>query len=81
MPAIGILNSRKGEQLTKEQSIILTGFSGMLCCPFADFHEDVEKRLGYPVFTLQFGSEDLMSKIKEIYRKDFSELCYKGETQ
>ena len=53
----------------------------MLCCPFADFHEDVEKRLGYPVFTLQFGSEDLMSKIKEIYRKDFSELCYKGETQ
>ena len=69
------------KQLTKEQAIILTGFTKMTCCPFADFHEDVEKRLGYPVFTHQFGSEDFMSKIKEIYRKDFSELCYKGETQ
>lgn len=69
------------KQLTKEQSTILTGFTGMLCCPVAVFHEDVEKRLGYPVFTHQFGSEDFMSKIKEIYRKDFSELYYKGETK
>jgi hypothetical protein len=58
-------------KLTKEQGIILTGFTGLMMCKFSDFHKDVEKRLGYPVFTHQFASETFSEEIKELYRDDF----------
>lgn len=63
------------KQLTKEQAIILTGYTGISCTKFSDFHEDVEKRLGYPVLTHQFGDEDFVEKIKGLYRDDFIALC------
>lgn len=60
------------QQLTKEQAIVLTGFTGILCCNrFIDFHEDVEKRIGYPIFTHQFADPDFKKTITELYRKDF----------
>ena len=58
-------------KLTKEQAIVITGFTGKLACKFADFHEDVERRLGEPVFTHQFGNKDFANKIEELYRADF----------
>ena len=58
-------------KLTKEQGIVITGFTGKLACKFADFHEDVERRLGEPVFTHQFGDKDFANKIEELYRADF----------
>lgn len=66
------------KKLTKEQAIIITGFTEVLCCEFSDFHQDVEKRLGRPVFTHQFPS--LSEEIKEAYRDDFmSMLTAKNE--
>ena len=67
--------------LTKEQSIILTGFTGILCGSFSDFHEDVEKRLGRPVWTHEFASEELVAEVKEAYKEDFISIVYKGEGQ
>ena len=61
-------------KLTKEQAIILTGFSGKLFCNFSDFHEDVEKRLGHPVWTHEFGDKDFVARVKELYREDFLEI-------
>ena len=58
-------------KFTKEQAIVITGFTGKLACKFADFHEDVERRLGRPVFTHQFGDKDFSNKIEELYRADF----------
>lgn len=66
-------------RLTKEQAIILTGFTGIAFGPFSHFHEDVEKRLGRPVWTHEFASEDLMNHIKELYKEDFLSVCFKGE--
>ena len=61
------------QQLTKEQAIILTGFTGILMVQnTSDFHEDVERRLGRPVFTHEF--EDRHGEIKEAYRADFEKL-------
>ncbi len=62
------------EKLTKEQKIVLSGFTGILCCKLSDFQKDVEKRMGRPVFTHEFGSPELMEEIKELYTNDFMEL-------
>lgn len=64
----------KIKELTKKQGIILTGFTGMMLCKMDDFHKDVEKRLGRPIFTHEFGDRMLKLRIKETYRKDFESL-------
>lgn len=56
-------------KLTKDQAIIITGFTGVTCCKFSDLHYDVEARLGRPVWTHQFP--ELEEEIKEAYREDF----------
>lgn len=59
-------------KLTKEQAIILTGYTGCTCCTFADFQKDVEKRLGRPVWTHQFADKNLwQNEIQPAYEKDF----------
>jgi hypothetical protein len=60
--------------LTKEQAIIITGYTNILCCPFGEFHEAVENRLGRPVYTHEFASKDLQTKIKEVFRSDFIKM-------
>lgn len=62
------------QKLSKEQCVVLTGFTGMLHGSFSDFHEDVEKRLGRPVFTHEMGDKETMLKIKELYRNDFMSM-------
>lgn len=57
-------------KLTQQQAIVLTGFTGVMCVNnFSDFHGDVEKRLGRPIFTHEFPGA--MPEIKEAYRADF----------
>ena len=58
-------------RLTQEQALVITGFTGVTCCKFRDFHADVERRLGRPVFTHEFGSEHLSDELREAYRADF----------
>ena len=60
--------------LTKQQAIVITGFTGKLACNFSDFHKDVELRMGHPVFTHQFSNRDFADKVKELYREDFINL-------
>jgi len=60
------------DKLTHEQALVLTGFTGVLCIPnFADFHADVEKRLGHSVWTHQFASPEMKERVKDAYRDDF----------
>jgi hypothetical protein len=62
------------KKLSKEQAIVITGFTGKLACKFSDFHGDVEKRLGRPVFTHEFGNKEFAKEIEELYRSDFLEI-------
>ena len=63
------------QKLTKEQAIAITGFTGIMACKsFSDFHGDVEKRLGRPVFTHEFANKKLSEEIKELYKTDFIEM-------
>ena len=69
-------NTKPIKTLTKEQAIIISGFTGITCCNFGLLHEDVEKRMGHPVWTHQFGDEAFMDKVKALYRDDFIDMCY-----
>ena len=35
------------QKLTKEQSIIISAYTGFTACNFGDLHEAVEKKLGF----------------------------------
>lgn len=62
------------QKLTQEQALVITGYTGVMCvASFSDFHEDIEKRLGRPVFTHEIPS--LRDVIDEAYRADFLALC------
>lgn len=61
------------EKLTKEQAIVISGYTMVLMCDFSDLHQDIEKRLGRPVWTHQLPS--LKEEIKEAYTDDFMSLC------
>lgn len=69
----------KPKKLTKEQGIILTGFTGVLMCAFSDYHKDVEKRLGRLVLNFMFGDKDFAEKITELYREDFMAMLPEKE--
>jgi hypothetical protein len=57
---------------TKEQSVAITGFTGVMACKsFSDFQADVEKRLGRPVFTHEFGDKKFADELKDLYAGDF----------
>lgn len=64
------------EKLTKEQAIIISGYTGVMCCAFNLLHEDVERRLGRSVFIHEFGSAGLGDTVSQLYRADFLALCH-----
>ena len=62
------------QKLTKEQAVIISGFTGILCGEFSDFHADVEKRLGRGVQTFEFWLEEFATEVKKLYEADFIEM-------
>ena len=62
-------------KLTKEQAIIISGYTGFLVCQFSDLQNDVEKRMGRPVWTHEFGDEIFTEKVEDLYREDFIALA------
>ncbi|MBU0564914.1 MAG: hypothetical protein KJ890_15600 [Gammaproteobacteria bacterium] len=63
--------------LTKEQALIITGFTGIQCCQdFGDFHADVEDRLEMAIFTHQLPA--LADRIKDAYNDDFMAMMKAG---
>jgi hypothetical protein len=53
--AIQLYNTNWWEGLSYEEIAEFQLFTSELCCPFDVFHEAVEKSLGRPVFTHEFG--------------------------
>ena len=62
------------QKLTKEQAVIISGFTGILCSEFSDFHADVEKRLGRGVQTFEFSIKSFITEVKKLYEADFIKL-------
>jgi hypothetical protein len=60
-------------RLTREQSAVIGAYTGILCGPFVDMHEYIERIMGGPIFTHQMPS--LREKIREASKPDFLLLC------
>lgn len=64
------------QKLTKEQAIIIMGFTGFTTTvKFGDFHEEVERRLGRPIFTHEFADEVVIDEITAAFKNDFISMC------
>lgn len=63
------------QKFTKEQAIIISGYTGFMACSFGDFQQDVQKRLGRPVWTHEFGNKEMRDKLVEVYKDDFIAMC------
>jgi len=69
----------KSEKITEDQGIIMTGYTGIMCCPMDRFHKDAEKRLGEPILAREMATPEFWEKMKRLYRDDFLELLPTGE--
>lgn len=62
-------------KLTRDQAAIVGAYTGVLCGPFSDLHEYIEKVMGRPVLTHEMGDKQTMEQIKEAAKADFLDLC------
>ena len=53
--AMALYESKFWEQMSFRDRAMFQMFEDLLCMPFGVFHEAVEKALGRPVFTHEFG--------------------------
>jgi hypothetical protein len=65
----------KIQKLTKEQAVIISAYTGILCCEFPDLHEYIERKLNRPVWTHELANEKVMFELKEKSRADFLAIC------
>lgn len=65
------------QKLTKEQAIVISGYTGYLCLDdYQILIDDMEKRLNRHIYTDHFIRRKAREEIKELYAEDFKELCY-----
>ncbi len=63
-------------RLSKEQAIILTGYTGIMCLDdYAEFHKAVEAKAGRPVYT-----HEIPNLAKDLYSHDFMRLVHLGSS-
>jgi len=65
------------QKLTKEQAVVISAYTGVLCCDFSDMHEAVEKKFGRPAFTHEFARNE--ERVREAFKEDFLKLCITSE--
>lgn len=57
--------------MTKREAAIVSAYTGILLGNFSDMHKYIEEKLGRPVQTIEFASQKLRDRIKEITKDDF----------
>ena len=53
--AVALFNSKFWEEMSDREKATFQLFEERLCMPFEVFHEAMEKTLGRPIFTHEFG--------------------------
>ena len=65
--------------MTKKEKIVVSAYTGVLMCDFADLQEYIEKKFGRPVFTHELADEDFQKEVKEKSKEDFLKICKREE--
>lgn len=63
--AIKLFDSNFWENMPYEHRALFQMFEDRLCMPFDIFHEAVQKTVGHPVFTHEFGMKEFVEKIQD----------------
>ena len=65
--------------MTKQEAIIASAYTGTLFpgVRFSDVHKIFEEKMGRPIFTHEFASDDFNEYIKRKFRKDFLSIKVK----
>lgn len=66
--------------LTKEQSVVISAYTGFLICEFSDMHEYIERIMDRPVLVHEMASEKTMAEIREAAKEDFIALAPEVES-
>ena len=61
--------------MTKEEKLIVSAYTGILMVNFNELHEFIEKRLNRPVFTHELADKLVLEEIKKSVKEDFLALC------
>ena len=75
--------------MTKREKCVVSAYTGVLMCDFADLHQYIEQHeaesrtaeefapqfLGRPVWTHELAFSDVWKEIKEKTKPEFLELC------
>jgi hypothetical protein len=63
------------KQLDLDQAVVISAYTGVLICPFAAMHNEIEKRLGRPVMTHQLGDKGFVeAEVIPAFKDDFLSL-------
>ena len=76
--AMSWMSKPEASTLTVDQAVTVSAYTGFLACKFSDMQAAVEKKLGRPVWTHEFGSEDMQEKLREAFKDDFLKICNGG---
>jgi hypothetical protein len=57
--------------VTKREAAIVSAYTGFLIGKFGDMQEYAEGLLGRPLWTHEFGSEELVKLLHELSKPDF----------
>lgn len=60
--------------MTLHEKVVLSAYTGILMCDFAEVHKYIEKILERPVWTHELASEALLNEIKEKAKSDFLKI-------
>ena len=58
------------QMISKEDAVVLSAYTGVLMCDFADLHTYIEQKLERPVFTHEMASDDLQKELKKASKAD-----------
>lgn len=61
--------------MTQNERLIISAYTGVLMCDFADLHKYIEGVLGRPVYTNELAGEAIWKELKEKTEPAFMDIC------
>lgn len=61
--------------MSYDECVVVSAYTGFLMCDFDDLHRAVEERLCRPVWTHEFGEDEVIEEIRKAFYEDFIALC------
>lgn len=61
--------------MTLHEKVVVTAYTGVIMYDLGELSKYASEKLGFPVFTHEFGSKAIMDKLHEASKDDFLELA------